>query len=250
MFPSRCADAAAAHSGAAGSSGRQGAAGPFRYLCATLLLSEAVRTSLGCSDLRATNTGASGLCNYDCSALGDAYFPVSGATRCFVFGNEEWPTEMLAMRTLPEFTPAQNATCDGIFSNGTAAAIVDCGGRNGTFVAAVGTWCGDGILTDAYWAQRQRLALQVDVANFSADDCRTLTIDIPIQESWIVQGRYTAGGELALLDVRFSSGNLSVSSNANVVLRYLRVVGKTSVHTGGAFDYHGGDGAVLIFEHV
>lgn len=92
--------------------------------------------------------------------------------------------------------------------------------------------------------------LEENLPNFRREDCSTFTIHIPIRENWIVQGRYNGSGVLSPLDARFSSGNLSISSNAGVVLRYLSIEGQTAAHTGGGFDYRGGDGQVLVFEHV
>eukprot|EP01050_Picozoa_sp_SAG11_P030666 SAG11_NODE_9175_length_935_cov_1.135167_2_plen_107_part_01 len=66
-----------------------------------------------------------------------------------------------------------------------------------------------------------------------------------------MQGSYTDdGATFVALDARLSSGNLSVASNAGVVLRHMCISNQAHGEAGGAISYHGGDGAVLHFEYV
>jgi hypothetical protein len=114
------------------------------------------RATAGCADLAAENAGVVGaLCGYDCGALSRKYFPTDGATRCFLFGadsdgQDEWPAEMMSMRTQPDFTPAEGATCDGVPVSSTPQAEALCAAQNLSFTAATGAWCSDGILTHKF----------------------------------------------------------------------------------------------------
>jgi hypothetical protein len=113
--------------------------------------------------------------------------------------------------------------------------------------------CADGQWEEQFWSQRQRQKMQISGTGYESAaeyQCTTLTIDIPASENWIIQGGYTSEGELAPLDARLSSGSRWNASSAGVVLRYLSVSGKSDQHSGGAFDYRGGDGAAIVFEHV
>ena len=198
---------------------------------ARLLLAGAVVTgwlagcATACGDPLAS-PGPDGQCEYDCDSLAHHFFPVSAASeppRCFLFeaGNESWPSEMLALRT------------------------------------ALDANCTDGLWEEQFWSQRQRHKLQFESGFNAAGDwtpaaynCTTRSISIPTSENWIVQGGILTDGSLAPLDARFTSGNLSFASNAGVVLRYLMISGKSDEHSGGAFDYRGGDGAIIVLDHV
>eukprot|EP01045_Picozoa_sp_COSAG04_P009420 COSAG04_NODE_543_length_12846_cov_7.281556_5_plen_509_part_00 len=98
------------------------------------------------------------------------------------------------------------------------------------------------------------------------------TIEIPNDESWIVQGTVDATGLPASLDGRLSSGTPVGPSHANIVLRDIRFTGQVASvdahpewrmfffplpdpRLGGAFQYTGGSDdpanlARLIFERV
>ena len=91
----------------------------------------------------------------------------------------------------------------------------------------------------------------MDPAQYDCAANGSMTIEIPGDEHWIVQGAVLDDGTtLAPLDARFSSGSLSAASNAGVVLRWLSISHQSHWLAGGAFSYEGGDGAVLHFEHV
>ena len=137
----------------------------------------------------------------------------------------------------------------------------ECAAHSGIFTAASASWCEDGRLDmpqDMYaagqphfWAQRQRESLRIDPALYNCTGDGSMTIEIPPNEHWILQGGYTDDGTtLVALDARLSSGNLSVASNAGVVLRHMSISNQAHWEAGGAVSYHGGDGAVLHFEHV
>lgn len=136
----------------------------------------------------------------------------------------------------------------------------ECARHNGSFTEGTLEWCEDGRMNvpdnmhvkgkPDFWALRQQEALQIVPALYNCTANGSMTIEIPPDEHWIVQGGYTGDGTVAALDARFSSGNLTVASNAGVVLRYLSISNQAHWYSGGAFSYHGGDGAVLRFEHI
>jgi hypothetical protein len=102
----------------------------------------------------------------------------------------------------------------------------------------------------------------VEVVSFVDDN----SIYVPADEEWIIQGASTNGVPVEL-DARISSGNPYQLTNASIVMRHVRFVAQQGLpdrwgadpkmrwfskrsRVGGAFQYEGGFGSHLEWDHV